>query len=542
VTTPNGTSAEVAADRFAYATTTGARAPRNITGTSTRTTSRSSTPATAGGAGTATPDTTAQAIGAVGSLTVETYAANPGSSPGLFQSSAGTYFDVHTSAAFTQVAISQCNATSSETMYWWDGATWQGVSPKATYDGSTHCLAFTATASSSPTTAQLTGTPFGIAVSSDTAIASAIGSVSHTGDAITAIPFGTKAGELMGALTSTDGSTQAYGLVAADGKTAVTGSTALLTGDELIVTAADGAATATYAVSVAASSDTSLMDAAADGGTYVTSIVGTTIGVAYGTTADDLTGALTSTDGSTQSYAVEDSGQSALSGSTELVTGDQLVVTAADGTTAPYQITVNPAPDADESTVMSSAASVASDGKASATITVTVKDASGEPIQGVVVTLAGTTGTHSQIASTEAKTNSSGVATFTVTDLSIEIVAYTATADGVPIAAAAQVAFTPYLTCAWTESVEGSLTLEFNNVVEATTVTAADLTFPGGFTVTYIGGSGTTQLHLSVSPGVPTAVLLNTALGQTDITAGGFAVAPAAKPVVIQQPGQVSPL
>ncbi len=134
-----------------------------ITGSSSGSTTSSSTPATAGGASSNTPDTSASATGGTGSVTVLNFTGNPGPVTGAF-SSAGTYFDVSlsTSNTFNGVTIEQCSVSSSSLLYWFGGTTWSAVSP-TTYSGG--CLTFTASNSSSPTIAQLTGTPFAVATS-----------------------------------------------------------------------------------------------------------------------------------------------------------------------------------------------------------------------------------------------------------------------------------------------------------------------------------------------------------------------------------------
>lgn len=84
------------------------------------------------------------------------------------------------------------------------------------------------------------------------------------------------------------------------------------------------------------STNTNIMDTSADNGSYVTSVSNTpgglTVTVANGTTASELMSAIQSTDGSTQTYTVEDQNGNTLTGT--LVTGDVLVVTSANGTSA----------------------------------------------------------------------------------------------------------------------------------------------------------------------------------------------------------------
>jgi hypothetical protein len=132
-----------------------------ITGTSTATASGGS--ATAGGSGTPTPETAATASGGAGTVTVRTFSGDPG--PAATFRSAGTYFDVQISpgSSFTGVLVTQCDVGPRESLVWLDGTTWTPVSPAATFADMTGCLTFTAEASgTSPTIAQLTGTPFAV--------------------------------------------------------------------------------------------------------------------------------------------------------------------------------------------------------------------------------------------------------------------------------------------------------------------------------------------------------------------------------------------
>jgi hypothetical protein len=134
-----------------------------VTGTSTATAVDSHAPATAGGAGSPTPDTSATASGGTGSVTVADYDADPGPAPTFL--GAGVYFDVRVSpgSSFTSVAIRQCGVGAGGALYWLDGDTWRPVSPPAVFDAASGCLSFTvATAGSSPTVADLTGTVFAV--------------------------------------------------------------------------------------------------------------------------------------------------------------------------------------------------------------------------------------------------------------------------------------------------------------------------------------------------------------------------------------------
>jgi len=101
------------------------------------------------------------------------------------------------------------------------------------------------------------------------------------------------------------------------------------------------------------------------------------------------------------------------------------------------------AADAAQSTLTSSLANVVADGVASSTLTVTLKDAYGNPINGHAVSLTQGSGS-SVIAAVYDTTDADGRAVFTVTNARAETVTYTAgdTTDNVTIDQTAQVNFT----------------------------------------------------------------------------------------------------
>lgn len=136
---------------------------------------------------------------------------------------------------------------------------------------------------------------------------------------------------------------------------------------------------------------------------------------------------------------------------------ESVTYTATDTTAAPVVVVAQTATvsfvsspsEANQSTVSALPTSVPADGKSASTVTVTLHDASGTPIPNHMVSLAGSAGTSSTIASASAgsaTTNSSGVATFDVTDATVEPVTYTATdatvSPNVVVAQTAQVNFT----------------------------------------------------------------------------------------------------
>ena len=100
--------------------------------------------------------------GGSGTITVVTYGANPGGTPPF--PSPGGYFGVQTGAGgtYTSVAVNACSLGGGNSLFWWDGSTWQQVSGQS-YNPSTHCVTFTATGDSSPSLSPLAaGTSFGV--------------------------------------------------------------------------------------------------------------------------------------------------------------------------------------------------------------------------------------------------------------------------------------------------------------------------------------------------------------------------------------------
>jgi hypothetical protein len=94
------------------------------------------------------------------------------------------------------------------------------------------------------------------------------------------------------------------------------------------------------------------------------------------------------------------------------------------------------------STVTASSVSPAADGATTATITVTLKDGSGNPVSGKTVALSQGTA-HSTISAASGASNASGVVMFTVKDTMLETVTYAATdsTDGIAITQTAVVTF-----------------------------------------------------------------------------------------------------
>ena len=118
--------------------------------------------------------------------------------------------------------------------------------------------------------------------------------------------------------------------------------------------------------------------------------------------------------------------------STDSVTvGQSAVVTFAAGAVSAVQSAVSAAPG-----------SVTADGTSSATVTVTARDAFGNPVPAQVVTLGQGAGS-SAVTTVSGTTNPSGNATFTVSSTTAETVTYTVSIGATAILQTAQVVYTP---------------------------------------------------------------------------------------------------
>ena len=92
-------------------------------------------------------------------------------------------------------------------------------------------------------------------------------------------------------------------------------------------------------------------------------------------------------------------------------------------------------PQVSQSSVQASPSSVPADGSTQSTITVTLEDHNGNPVPGITVALAALSGSSHISPSTGTVTNTSGQATFEVTDTAAEVVLYRATdtTDDLPL-------------------------------------------------------------------------------------------------------------
>ncbi|WP_339229755.1 hypothetical protein NSQ77_06600 [Oceanobacillus sp. FSL K6-2867] len=150
--------------------------------------------------------------------------------------------------------------------------------------------------------------------------------------------------EMLRAIAAPDGSDQTYKVTDEDGEKKK-GKSELTTGDQLTVTAEDGT-TATYEVYEKESSEIEIdaPNKAPEELEIVKKIEEPTdeeageITVANGATVKEMLRAIAAPDGSDQTYKVTDENGEKKKGKSELTTGDQLTVTAEDGTTATYEV------------------------------------------------------------------------------------------------------------------------------------------------------------------------------------------------------------
>src|SRR5208283_3158952 len=100
----------------------------------------------------------------VGAITVASYSSNP--TPGAVSGGTGTYYDValNPASTFASVTVTVCDLGSGRSITWWNGTEWVPFSLQS-YSGATGCVTATVSAFTSPTLAQLSGTP--VAVSAD---------------------------------------------------------------------------------------------------------------------------------------------------------------------------------------------------------------------------------------------------------------------------------------------------------------------------------------------------------------------------------------
>ena len=157
-------------------------------------------------------------------------------------------------------------------------------------------------------------------------------------------------------------------------------------------------------------------------------------------------------------------------------TGDSVALSTTPGVTFTAVSAAN-------STVVATPASVAADGITTSTITVTLKDASGNPFAGKAVSLAHTSGPGTPvIATVSGTTSASGVATFTVKSATVGADVFTATdtTDSVTLTQTATVTFAPLVIVQTNYSTNTS---SANHAAGGFTASATDLVNQGQSTL-----------------------------------------------------------
>ena len=184
-------------------------------------------------------------------------------------------------------------------------------------------------------------------------------------------------------------------------------------------------------------------------------------------------------------------------------TTDSVVVTPTAGVT----FTAAP-PTASQSTVTANPTSAPADGATASTITVTLKNALGNPVSGKTVTLAQGSG-HATISPASGPSSANGVVTFTVTDTTPESVTYTATdtTDSVVVTQTAAVTFTPLLATAVQSTVTASLA---SDPADGTTISTITVTLKNALGNPVSGkavslGQGTGHSTISAASGPSSA-------------------------------------
>jgi len=147
-----------------------------------------------------------------GGITVGEYVSAPSDVP--FRAASNSFdLALSSSNTFTSVTVVDCALAGATQLMWWNAAAnggagaWQTVSP-AVYNPRTRCLTITFSATSSPTLAQLTGTPFAGVLPAETV------SITTGGSS----PYSLSGTVLSGAITITPGQsvTQVSGSVVLD--------------------------------------------------------------------------------------------------------------------------------------------------------------------------------------------------------------------------------------------------------------------------------------------------------------------------------------
>ncbi len=168
-----------------------------------------------------------------------------------------------------------------------------------------------------------------------------------------------------------------------------------------------------------------------------------------------------------------------------------------------------PAVSAANSKVVASSNTVATGGSAAVTVTLQDQGANPQPIANQAVTLTANSGTSATVTTSPSTTNSSGVATFTVSDSSAEVVTFTGASGGVTLTQTVTITF-------------GSLTVSptASTVIAGTPVASVGAGLGSKITVTLLTGPGGSPVAgksvLLTETGSATAVIAPSTVVTTD--------------------------
>ncbi len=208
-------------------------------------------------------------------------------------------------------------------------------------------------------------------------------------------------------------------------------------------------------------------------------------------------------------------------------TAEPVTYTASSGSVTVTQAALvtfaAPAVSAADSKVSASAATVASGGNATVTVTLQDQGSDPQPIGGQSVTLTADSGAQATIATSSTTTNSSGVATFTVSDTASEVVTFTAASGGVTVAQTAKITFGDLAVSPVASTVVAGTPTASTGAGLGSQVTVTLLTGPGGSPVAgksvVLAATGTNAAVISPSTPVVTGPTGVATFEATDDTA-----------------------
>ena len=183
----------------------------------------------------------------------------------------------------------------------------------------------------------------------------------------------------------------------------------------------------------------------------------------------------------------------------------------ASATSSAFNVTRAPVSGSRSSVGTSPQGITASSGSSASTITVTARDAAGNPVAGAPVTLS-VSGSGNSLSRSSGTTGESGVFTATLSSTRVGTKAVTATAGGVTLGSTATVSVSPGAAAQLTFTGQPTDTEEDENISPAIQVTAYDqfgnvaTGYSGNVTISIASGPGTARLSGSTTRGASSGV------------------------------------